>query len=142
MSEIAEGADAVVAALNAATFSQPVTAERSYLPQFELSEMDELHVTVVPKAVEIVAVARDMAAHDYKIDVAVQKRFQNGDAAELDPLLHLVEEVAEHFRFKRLDGHPAAVWVKTEHPAIYAPEHMENFRQFTSVVTLTFRVAR
>lgn len=142
MSEIAQVADAVVAALNAASFSQPVTAERSYLPQFELAEMDELHVTVVPKAVEVSIAARDMAAHDYKVDVAVQKRFQTGDAAELDPLLRLVEEIAGHFRFKRLEGYPDAAWVKTEHPALYAPEHMENFRQFTSVVTLTFRVVR
>jgi hypothetical protein len=142
MSEIVQVADAVVAALNTASFSLPIEAERSYVPQFELSEMGELHVTVVPKAVEIAAAARDMAAYDYKIDVAVQKRFQEGDAAELDPLLHLVEEIAEHFRFKRLEGYPTAAWVKTEHPAIYAPEHMESLRQFTSVVTFTFRVVR
>ena len=112
------------------------------LPQFELPEMDELHVTVVPKAVEITGASRGAGTYDYKIDVAVQKRFEAGDAAELDPLMHLVEEIADHFRFKRLEGYPGAAWVKTEHAAIYAPEHMENFRQFTSVVTLTFRVLR
>lgn len=142
MSEIVHVTDAVVAALNGATFSQPVNAERSYLPQFELPEMEDLHVTVVPKTVEITGATRGTGTYDYKIDVAVQKRFETGDATELDPLLRLVEEIADHFRFKRLDGHPAAAWVKTEHPAIYAPEHMENFRQFTSVVTLTFRVVR
>jgi hypothetical protein len=142
MSEIVQVADAVVAALNAATFSQPVSAERSYLPQFELPEMEDLHVTVVPKTVEITGATRGTGTYDYKIDVAVQKRFQSGDIAELDPLLRLVEEIADHFRFKRLEGYPSAAWTKTEHPAIYAPEHMENFRQFTSVVTLTFRVLR
>lgn len=142
MSEVVQVADAVVAALNGATFSQPVSAVRSYLPQFELAEMDELHVTVVPKAVEIAGASRGSAAYDYKIDVAVQKRFQTGDAAELDPLLHLVEEIADHFRLKRLEGYPGAAWTKTEYAALYAPEHMENLRQFTSVVTLTFRVLR
>lgn len=35
-------ADAVVAQINAATFSQPVMAERYYQPKFELSEMTAL----------------------------------------------------------------------------------------------------
>lgn len=142
MSEIVQIADAVVAALNAASFSQPVAAQRSYLPQFELPEMEDLHVTVVPKTVEITGAARGTGAYDYKIDVAVQKRFQNGDAPELDPLLRLVEEIADHFRFKRLEDYPGAAWVQTEHAALYAPEHMENLRQFTSLLTLTFRVLR
>jgi hypothetical protein len=46
MAVILDIADAVVAELNATAFSQPLTAERYYRPQFELSEMTELKVTV------------------------------------------------------------------------------------------------
>ena len=140
--EVVQVADAVVAALNAGTFSQTVAAIRAYLPQFELPEMAVLHVTVVPKSVEISGACRNAAAYDYKVDVAVQKRFQEATAAELDPLLRLVEEIADHFRLRRLPAYPAAAWIKTEHTALYAPEHMESLRQFTSVLTLTFRVFR
>ena len=49
MALVTDVADAVVAELNATAFSQPLEAKRSYLPQFDLAEMKDLHVTVVPK---------------------------------------------------------------------------------------------
>jgi hypothetical protein len=142
MSEITSIAEAVKEALNAATFSQPLTAERHYQPLFELKEMKDLHVSVVPGGVTTVTLGRGRAQHDYRIDVAVQKKFKKGDAAEIDPLMALVEEIADHFRFKRLDGHPTAVWVKTENAPVYAQEHMAEMWQFTSVLTFTFRVMK
>ena len=48
-----EIADAVAAELAAGQFSQDFTPQRRVLPMFELAELTELHVTVVPKAVEI-----------------------------------------------------------------------------------------
>jgi len=142
VSAIIDIAEAVKESLNAAAFSQPFTAERRYQPLFELAEMKDLHVTVVPGGVTGVTLGRGRAQHDYRIDVAVQKKFKKGDAAELDPLMALVEEIAEHFRFKRLEGCPEAVWVKTENAPVYAQEHMAEMRQFTSVITLTFRVMK
>ena len=59
---------------------------------------------------------------------------------EVEELLALAEEIAEHFRAKRLDSFPGALCVKTEFRPIYAPEHIEQLRTFTSVLTLTFRV--
>ena len=47
MPVITDVADAVVAELNAQTFSLPFEAKRSYQPQFDLAEMKDLHVTVV-----------------------------------------------------------------------------------------------
>ena len=35
-----------------------------------------------------------------------------------------------------------AFWVSTENEPIYSQEHMEQFRQVISVITLTFRVIR
>ena len=152
MSLIADIADTLVAELNAASgggggagaggFSQSFQAERHYLPLFDLEQMKDLHVTVVPKGMTIQSSGRDRNQHDVQVDVAVQKRFTTGDNAELDPLLTLVEEIADFFRLRRLASVPAAVWVRTEHAPVYAPEHMEQMRQFTSVITLTYRVIR
>jgi len=139
---VTEVADGVVGELNGHAFSQPFTAERTYLPVFELPELKALHVTVVPKGMAVTQVARDRAAYDVHIDVAVQKKFETGDTVELDTLMTLAEEIADFFRFKTLSGPIGATWFKTEHTALYAPEHMDHYRQFTSVLTLTFRVIR
>ncbi len=139
---ITEIADAVAATLNAATLSQPVTAERHYQPIFDLPEMMALHVSVVARGVVINQLSRSSSAHDVQIDVAVQKKFDAGDSTELDPLMQLVEEIADLFRFKPLADYPAAMWLKTENVPIYSIEHMDQLRQFTSVLTITFRVIR
>ena len=142
MSVIADIADAVVTELNAHMFSQAVAAARAYLPRYDLAEMKDLHVTVVPKGVEIDVSSRTLAQHDYSIDIAVQKRLSGDDQSDMDGLMGLVEEVADFFRQRRLAAYPNAVWARTENMPIYAPEHMEQMRQFTSVLTLTFRVIR
>jgi len=142
MATITDIADAVVAELNGHTFSQALTAVRYYRPVFDLGEMQTLHVSVVPKGVTIERADRSRNQYDFAIDVAVQKKFETGDAAELDPLMSLVEEIADFFRLRRLTSYPDAIWVRTDNVPVYAPEHLEEFRQFTSVLSLTFRVAR
>ena len=142
MATITDIADAVVTELNGHAFSQPFTAARHYRPVFTLEDMSALHVTVVPKGLTIEQLDRSRNQHDVQVDVAVQKKFSSGDAAELDPLMTLVEEVADFFRLRRLAAYPNALWMRTENVPVYAPEHMDDLRQFTSVVTLTFRVAR
>jgi hypothetical protein len=142
MAVITDIADAVVTELNGGSFSQPFTAARHYRPLFDLADMAALHVTVVPKGIVVERLDRSRNQEDVQVDVAVQKKFETGESAELDALVALVEEVADFFRLRRLAAYPAAVWVKTENVPVYAPEHMDELRQFTSVLTLTFRVAR
>ena len=142
MAVITDIADAIVAQLNGETFSQPVTAVRSYLPQYDLTEMQTLHVTVVPKGVVLGSADRSRGQGDYSVDVAVQRKFAAGDNADLDGLTNLVEEIINHFRGRRLDSYPDAAWLKTEQTVLYAPEHMAELRQFTSIVTFTYRVLR
>jgi hypothetical protein len=142
MPESVEIADALVAALNAQSWTPSFQAERAYQPSFELKELKTLKVTVVPKGVTITQITREKASHDYQVDVGVQKKFQKGDAVELDPLMQLVQDLANIFRAKRLTGMLAAMWLKSEISPLYSPEHMEQYRQFTSVVTFTFRVVR
>lgn len=141
MSVITDIADAVVADLNTGSFSQAFNAARHYLPEFELDDIKDLRVTVVPKAVAIQAIGRNSNQHDVDIDVAVQKKLTKTDATEIDPLLALVEEIADRFRFKRLMS-PDAVWIRTQNEPVYAQEHLDQFRVFTSLLTLTFRIIR
>jgi len=142
MSVITDIADAVKSELNGHSFSQPFQAVRAYQPVYELAEMKTLHVTVVPRGVEMQISSRSLVQHDYQIDVAVQKRFEKDGVVEIDPLMTLVDEIADFFRLRRLASCPNAVWVKTESDPIWSPDHMEQFRQFTSVITMTYRVLR
>lgn len=140
MATIVDIADSVVADLNAA-FSQTFTAERHYLPRFKLPELEQLKVTVVPRGLTIQALDRGRDRCDYEIDVAVQQR-TNLTKESLDALMTLAEEIADRFRGKRLASFPAARCIEVKNEPVYAPEHLEEFRQFTSVMTLTFSLAR
>jgi len=97
---------------------------------------------VVPKGLKIVKGTRREDQHDYQVDVGVQQRFEAGDAAELDPLMGLVQEIADCFRGLVLDTEPEAACLAVENAPIYAQEHMREGRLFTSILTLTFRVWR
>ena len=142
MSTVLNIADAVVAELNSATLSQSVQAVRLFVPNFDLKEMKDLHVSVVPRELHVRGLDRHRNSYDAAIDLAVQKKFKKGDAAEIDPLVGLAEEIADLFRLKRLASFPGAVWVGTDHRVLYSQEHWDQFNQFTSLLTLTFRVAK
>jgi len=145
MSTIIEIADAVVAELNGGAFGIPFQAQRHYKPTFDLAEMKDLRVTVVPRGVELSGASRSMTQTDVQIDIGVQRKLPAdavNDAAEIDALMRLVEEIADFFRSRRLSACPSAAWVRTENKPIYSPEHIEQLRQFTSVLTLTFRALR
>ena len=143
MSVITNIADAVKDELNGATeFAMPFEAERHYKPVFDLQDMATLHVTVVPSAMSIQATTRSSFQHDVQLDVAIQKKFADGDNAELDALMDLVEQIADFLKQRQLAGFAGAIWLKAENAPIYAAEHIDQFRQFTSILTLTYRVLR
>lgn len=142
MSAIVNIADAVVAELNASGLLPGVTVQRHYRPTFDLEEMKDLHVTVVPRGVEMSGASRSMVQSDVQIDIGVQKKPTEVNLVELDGLMALVEQIADHLRGRRLAGAPEASWVKTENNPIFAAEHLEQLRQFTSVLTVTYRVLR
>jgi len=138
-------ADAIVTALNAHSFSQPFTARRHYVPTFDLKEMKNLHVTVVPRGVEMTAANRSMIQNAVQVDIGIQQKLPApaspaGDQAAIDTLMGLVEEIADFVRATGRFGD--AAWVKMENTPIYSPEHLEQLRQFTSVLTLTLLVMR
>ncbi len=53
MTTVLQVADSVTAQLNAAEFDFEFIAERMYVPNFDLEDMKELRVTVVPRDVEL-----------------------------------------------------------------------------------------
>lgn len=142
MSIVNQVADSVTAQLNGAEFDFEFFAERMYVPNFDLEDMKELRVTVVPRDVELLPHDRAHNKYHCRVDVAVQKKFSKGTNEEIDPLVDLVERIADEFRLKRLVSLQAARCVKAEHAVLYSSEHWEQLRQFTSLLTLNFELAR
>jgi len=139
---IADIAEAVKAELNAHDFSMEFEAARDYLPVFDLQDMQTLHVTVVPSGVTIAKLDRSRTQSDVQVDMGIQKKLSTADNAEIDALMALVEDVMDFLRFRKLEAFPEALWVSTENNPIFVREHLSEMRQFTSVLSLTYRVAR
>ena len=138
-------ADAVAAEINAApqgTFNVEFEAQRMVLPSFELAELAELKVTVVPKSIEMTAASRTMSQCDVQIDIGIQKKLGKEVDAEVEPLMELVEQIAAYLRGRQLQGFLNAAWVRAANEPVYAPDHLAEQRVFTSVLTLTYRVLR
>jgi len=142
VSTVVDVADAVVASLNGASFSQPVSAERKYVPAVDLAELVDLHVTVVPRAVSITTATRDSSYFDCTVDVGIQKKVNPDDVAELDALVNLTQEIVDHLRMRRLETLPYAASMSIANDPVFAPEHLDQERAFTSVVSVTYRVRR
>jgi len=144
MSLLADTAQAVVDALNAGAFSQALKATRGYRPEFELREMDRLHVTVVPGDMAEERFDRQHMEFSPKADVAVQKKVDVGNVAEIDALMDLTQEIADFLRDQPLtlaDGSQAR-WAGAEWSTPYAPEELKARHLFVAVLTLTYAVVR
>lgn len=136
MATTAEIAQAVVDGVNARTFTPPFTAARAYLPIFDLGAMLDLHVTVVAAGRTITPLSRGERQVEHRIEIAVQQKVAVEDPAACDPLLGLVEEIA--WALPRLPM-PAGVWVRTEHAPLIDPGHLNELRQFTSLIVGIWR---
>lgn len=135
--QIVELADVLVDELNRQEFSLAFTAERGYLPTFELPDMDELKVTIVPREDDGKLDTRSSSVHEYAVDIGVQKKPTTVDNDNLDPLMYLVQEIADYFLFGKRPG--GATLIAPQVRILYLQEHLLKFHQFTAVLTLTFK---
>ena len=142
MAQILDIADAVVAELNAETFTQDFTAVRRYVPRYEPKDIKELTVTVIPGPQAVEQAARDAGEHDYTIMVGVQIKLDSQDAAEVDPMVGLVEEIADFLAAQELADVPEASCLGATNEEPYIPELMDQFRVFTSFVVVNYRMLR
>jgi len=138
MATIIDIANAVTADINRGSFDIEFTAAMLLLPEFELKDMKTLKVTVVPKAVKSENLTRDTSSREVQVDIGVQQK--TADSERIAALLKLVEDIIAVFERKRLTDYARAVCVKGENDPVYDLEHMRQMRQFTSVITLTFKV--
>lgn len=130
-------AEAVVVELNGASFSQPFTASRHYVPKIDLKDAATLSVLVAPSGFSTAIASRANDDEEFTIDIGVLKRLTAEGNDELDPLMLLVEEIKDHFRRKSI-ANPAAVCTEITNDPIFDIESLDQKRQFASVLNLKF----
>lgn len=132
-------ADAVVAALNAATLSQSVTFERVWVPKFDIENSADIQGKVAPASDtrEMESAARDKAT--IAIDVGVVYRLAGAvasEVAEVDALVELCEELKP-----LLNRHSIGGAIGSAAPAqnpIVSVEDLDGKRTVLVVVRFTF----
>ena len=135
---IVQLADAVVADLNAATFSQAFVAARAYIPRWKLEELATIRVTVVPKDDVGERASRAQWQEDYQLDVAIQQRLGANETAQMDALVLLGQELADYFKSRNPAGDLATL-VAVAFAPLFDPDHLEKHKTLTTVINLTFR---
>ena len=130
MSEVLNIAEAVAAELS------DYHAEVLYFPEYELRDLDEMRVAVVPLSTEYKAVSRTAHEELPKVQVGVLKRCEEDG---LDAMLQFVEGLGLGFLNKKLAG---ATCVCVAYNPIYSSEHLRERGQFICVIELTFKLVR
>lgn len=111
-------------------------AEVIFFPEFELRDIEEMKVIVVPLAEEYKPLSRTQHEEILKVQVGFLKRCCED---ELPELLRTVEKLGLGFLNKQLVG---ATCVGVAFNPIYSPEHLRERGQFTSVIELSFKQFR
>ena len=130
MSEVLKIAEAVAEELS------DYHAEVLFFPEFELRELEEMRVVVVPVGTEYKTLSRSSHEELPKVQVGFLKR---GCEDNLPELLQLVEGLGLGFLNRKLAG---AACVCVAYNPIYSPEHLRERGQFTSVIELTFKLVK
>ncbi len=139
MSTITDIAKAVVKELNEAEFTTKFKAVYSVKPGFELSELEQIRVVVVPKSLEIDRISRSSMKYTISIDVGIMRRLgiQTPEDA-VENLGELVDEIADFLTDATLSQFEVATLAGITNDPIYIPEHLTSNRTFVSVLTVKY----
>lgn len=130
MSEVVKIAEVVTAQLT------EYNAEMQFAPEFELNDLREMKVVVVPLGTEYKLLSRVSHEELHKISIGVLKR---ADEKDLPDLLRFVEQLGVSFLNKKVG---TATCIGVAFNPIYSAEHLRTRRQFTSVIQLTCKLIR
>lgn len=143
-------ADAVVALLNAQTFSQQFTATRVYDSTRALETLGTLRVDVILGDRKSTPLDRSRQKDDIRVEVAVRQVVSRSaglteETAILDGLVALVEELDAFLSARANRRPPGAEWAGWQGSELvypFLPAHVRDNRQFTSLLRLSYFVVR
>lgn len=140
-------ADAVVVKLNAGSFSKTFTAAVRDDTDLKLedSAADSVYVDIVPGGVKIERATRDARVFDCRTDIGIRCRPTTIDMTHFRDLLAFAGEIEEFLKpsdgnCRTLTTYTDAAWIASEFRALWVPRHWHEWRQFTSIISVTYRV--
>jgi hypothetical protein len=148
--ELIKVADAITRELAAATLSLSFNPIRSYNSETKLEDTDVLHVDVVPVAPTVDIETVHSLSYDCVIDIGIRKRFgaetQVDDSGkvkneEIDRLIFFEQELIQFLALRALNVYDKAKFLALEMRTAWASEHIREYRQFTSILRITYRVS-
>lgn len=125
--------DVIKLAEGVANVIEPKGAEVNLVPSFDLKNLVDLKIIVVPFALHHKMLARSMREDELLIHVGVLKKCSED---ELIDLINQVSSIGLDLLHREIEG---AKCVNVEYSPLYSPEHFKTRRQFTGVLELTFK---
>lgn len=134
-------ADAIAAALNSTTFSQPFTAVRRYADLDAKLETLDLAVEVVPverldTQLEVRGAIRYLPACDIVIRKRVGGDATGVDRTQVDPLITLLLEINDWLAIRELEHQ--FTWQTTPIVTPVVHKHLREWHQYTGIIRVTY----
>lgn len=133
-------ADAVRAVLDAESFSVPIQPVVSHMPDFDNQDWSDVRVVIVPRAVEKASLTRAMSQYRCRVSVVVGRATRATDAAAMDVMMGLVQEIVVALDKSVLSIASGVVQCvdPTVIDPIYGTNELNQKKVFYSVITLTY----
>ncbi len=130
--------DAIVTAVNDATFTLKFVAERKYIELFTEKSLKKLNVTVLTPTVTQETGSRGTGKDTQFITILVSKNVNPNDVTKVDELATVAEEIADFFR---LTMYGSAVWMGSTITIPYDTEDLKDRRVFVSAIHLQYSIS-
>lgn len=143
ISQLARSLAARLTSASYTTAYPTIVAQQAYLPRYDLEQMGDLKVSVLPREVSITTTTRGAEQHDYTLAVVVAKR-TDGSVEQVDALLALVEKLCDHLRSNSMpyvtgEPWPAVTWFALSLEPVWSQEHLEERRVFFTAINVQYR---
>lgn len=128
-------ANVVEISKSVANYLSDFEATFSTIPEFSLKQLEKRRIVVVPMNTSYKIISRGAIEEECKVSVGVLKRITDD---ELEKMISFVSYLATYLLGST---HCGSKCVLSEYDPLYYPEHLRENRQFTSIITLTFKMA-
>ncbi len=141
VSKAVEAADAIVELLNHGLDNDLFEADfepvRAYRPVLDTGALSDLTVSVIPRGNGLAKETRGNLRNDVTCSIVVQQRVANSSNAVIDPLVLIVQQIADLLASSGLDIEATRYGV--EMPNLVREDHLgQNI--FTSYIDVTYRL--
>ena len=138
MNPIIDIANAVVERIQEAY--PELNVSRHYNPKIQLEKLGPTIINVSPFSAAIEPNDRGRRKYNIVIDVYVLAKIHSGSDEEIDPLMQLVNDISLLFEHFEPDVGNGSTCIQIENKPIYSRGMIDENRQFSSRLALTFIV--